>query len=141
MQLKRLTHWRTALAVILVPLCAGLAPAAVADAEADEIRRIASFLEVMNSFYELIDSVYEVSAEPERAAIMQLHKIQEAYEESGNKARAEPVLRKVLEDSDNPTIRAATYMMLGDLLKETGRTSQAIEVLEEGVAESLRNAQ
>ena len=126
--------------IVAVALLCGFGASAQADAETEEIRRIGSFLDLMNSFYELIDAVYEVSSEPERAAIIQLHKIQEAYEESGNKARVEPVFRRVLEDSDNPTIRAATYLMLGDLLKETGRTSDAIEVLEERIAESLRNA-
>ena len=125
---------------IAVALLLGLGANALADAETEEIRRIGSFLDLMNSFYELIDAVYEVSSEPERAAIIQLHKIQEAYEESGDKARVEPVFRRVLQETDNPTIRAATYLMLGDLLKETGRTSDAIEVLEEGISESLRNA-
>lgn len=105
-----------------------------------ELATISSFLDLMHKYYGLIDSVHSVTSSPERAAIIQLYKLQEVYEQGGNKADVEPVLRKVLEDTNNPTIRAATRLMLGELLKETGRSRDAIEVLSQGINESLRNA-
>ena len=130
--------------VIIVALLslAGLAamPAQAQEPNQQQLEQMQTFLELMNQFFGIIESMYEVSDDPEKAAIFQLHKIQEAYEESGNKARAAGVMRQVLEDTENPTIRAATYLMLGDLLKETGQRDEAVDVLRQGLDESLREA-
>ena len=72
------------------------------------------FLNLMQDFFGIIESMYEVSSNPEEAAIFQMHKIQEVYEEQGNKARAITVFEEILEESSNPTIRNAAYLMLGD---------------------------
>ncbi len=78
--------------------------------------------------------------DPEMAAILQMQKIQEAYEDSGNKALAQDVFRRVLAESDNQTIRNAAYLMLGDSLKETGRTEEAVEVYQRALAENVKAA-
>ena len=70
-----------------------------------------------------------------------MQKIQEVYEQRGDKARSVDVLKDVLEQSDNPTIRNAAYLMLGDTLKESGRASEAIDVLREGLAENIKASQ
>ena len=129
------------LAALLLAL-AGIvtAPAQAQEPRLEELEQMQVFLGLMNQFFEIIDSMYEVSDDPEKAAIFQMHKIQEVYEESGDKFRAAGVMREVLEESSNSTIRAATYLMLGDLLKESGRREEAIEVLRRGLDESLRNA-
>jgi uncharacterized protein HemY len=43
----------------------------------------------------------------------------------------------VLETSRNEAVRATAYVMLGDILKETGRTDEAVQVLREGLNESI----
>ena len=48
--------------------------------------------------------------------------------------------RRVLNDSSSPTIRSATYLMLGDVLKEAGQRDEALEVLNRGLNEALDNA-
>ncbi len=126
--------------LILAPAAMVAAPAQAQSPERDELEQMQIFLGLMKDFFEIIDSMYEVSDDPEKAAIFQIHKIKEVYEESGDKIRAAGVMRKVLDESDNSTIRAATYLMLGDLLKESGRRDEAIEVLRRGLDESLRNA-
>ena len=129
------------MAVLLLAL-AGIvtAPAQAQEPRLEELEQMQVFLGLMNQFFEIIDSMYEVSDNPEKAAIFQMHKIQEVYEEGGDKFRAAAVMREVLDESSNSTIRAATYLMLGDLLKENGRRDEAIEVLRRGLDESLRNA-
>ncbi len=67
-----------------------------------------------------------------------MQKIQEAYEQLGQKARAADVLRSVLKDSDNTTIRNAAYMLLADNLKDTGRADEALELLRQGLAENIK---
>lgn len=105
-----------------------------------ELETIGSFLDLMNKYFDLMSAMHEAASDPERAAILQLHKIQEVFEDSGNKADVEPVLRKVMTESNNATIRAAASLMLGELLKETGRTRDAVEVLSQGLEDSLRRA-
>ncbi|NNF60848.1 MAG: hypothetical protein HKO55_05830 [Gammaproteobacteria bacterium] len=110
------------------------------DVERHELAQMDMFLSLMQQFFGIIESMHEVASDPEKSAIFQLHKIQEAYEERGEKPRTAVVMRRVLEETDNTTIRAATYLMLGDLLKENGRSDEAIEVLRRGLDESLRAA-
>ena len=100
-----------------------------------------TFLNIMTDYFEIIRSTHDIASNPERAAIMQMQKIQEVYEERGEKARSVEVLQDVLEDSNNPTIRNAAFMMLGDTLKETGRADEALEFLRRGLDENIRAAE
>ena len=108
---------------------------------AEEIAQIEVFLSVMQKFYELIEQVHENSDDAEKSAILQLFKIKEIYEERGEKTKAIDVYRMVLEKTDNSTIRNATTVMLGEILKETGRPDEAVEVLRSGLMENLQNAE
>ncbi len=115
------------------------APAARAQS-IDDLALMQTFLEIMQDYFGIIESTHEVASNPEMAAIMQMQKIQEVYEERGNKAESVDVLLQVLEDSNNQTIRNAAYMLLGDTLKETGRADDALEYLQQGLAENIRAA-
>ena len=106
----------------------------------DELQLMQTFLAIMTDYFEIIESTHDISADPEKAAIMQMQKIQEVYEERGEKARSVAVLKKVLEDSNNATIRNAAYMMIGDTLKETGRADEALEYLKRGLDENIKAA-
>ena len=116
-----------------------MAPAANAQTT-DELQLMQTFLAIMTDYFEIIESTHDISADPEKAAIMQMQKIQEVYEERGEKARSVAVLKKVLEDSNNATIRNAAYMMIGDTLKETGRADEALEYLKRGLDENIKAA-
>ena len=116
-----------------------MAPAANAQTT-DELQLMQTFLAIMTDYFEIIESTHDISADPEKAAIMQMQKIQEVYEERGEKARSVTVLKKVLEDSNNSTIRNAAYMMIGDTLKETGRADEALEYLKRGLDENIKAA-
>lgn len=116
-----------------------MAPAANAQTT-DELQLMQTFLAIMTDYFQIIESTHDISADPEKAAIMQMQKIQEVYEERGEKARSVTVLKKVLEDSSNATIRNAAYMMIGDTLKETGRADEALEYLKRGLDENIKAA-
>ncbi len=105
-----------------------------------ELATMQQFLGIMNSYFDIIESTYDVNSDPEKAAIFQMQKIQEVYESRGEKARAIEVFRQVLKDTNNPTIRNAAYMLLGDGLKEAGRADEAVKILQEGLKENLSNA-
>ena len=100
-----------------------------------------TFLAIMSDYFEIIEATYEVSSSPEKSAIMQMQKIQEVYEQRGEKARSTEVLKQVLANSNNPTIRNAAYMLLGDTLKETGRADEALRLLRQGLEENIKAAE
>ena len=107
----------------------------------DDLALMQTFLEIMTDYFEIIEATHDIASSPEKAAILQMQKIQEVYEERGEKARSADVLRQVLNDSRNPTIRNAAYMLLGDTLKETGRADEALELLRRGLDENIKAAQ
>ena len=117
-----------------------IAPAAQAQS-VDDLAKMQAFLEIMTDYMGIIEATHDISADPEKAAILQMQKIKEAFEERGEKARAADVMRQVLENSRNPAIRNAAYFLLGDTLKETGRSDEAIELLRQGLAENIKAAQ
>ena len=115
------------------------APAAKAQ-QLSDIELMQSFLDLMTQYYDLIEATHDIAGDSEKAAIMQMQKIQEVYEERGDKARSVDVLKKVLEDSRNPTIRNAAYLMLSETLKDSGRASEALELLQRGLDENIEAA-
>jgi len=105
-----------------------------------EIEKMHSFLELMHKFYGIVESMNRTSADPTQAAIMQMFKIQEIYEQKGNKADSAKIFRQVLETSDNPTLRNAATLMLGDILKDSGQKDEAIAILKNGLVENIKRA-
>ena len=127
---------KTALVGITATLLLAMAPTANAQSQ-DDLALMQTFLAIMTDYLHIIESTHVIVSDSEKAAILQMQKIQEAYEERGNKALVADVLRDVLETSRNDAVRAAAYVMLGDILKETGRTDEAVQVLRQGLNESI----
>lgn len=107
----------------------------------DDLALMQTFLEIMTDYFEIIESTHEIASDSEKSAILQMTKIQEVYEERGEKARSTVVLKEVLAKSNNQAIRNAAYMLLGDTLKETGRADEALEMLKKGLDENIKAAQ
>lgn len=105
-----------------------------------ELQTIQTFLDLMDSYFDLIESSHDIGKSAEKSAILQMNKIKEVYEERGEKARSIDVLQEVLSQTRNPAIRNAAIMILSDLLKETGRTDEAIDLLRQGLDENIRAA-
>lgn len=129
---------------ITISITAAMLFAVAPSAQAQEIENLElmqTFLAIMTDYFEIIESTHDIASDPEKAAIMQMQKIQEVYEQRGEKARSTDVLKQVLADSNNTTIRNAAYMLLGDTLKETGRADEAIELLRQGLNENIKAAQ
>ncbi len=106
----------------------------------DDLNRMQVFLSLMQDYFHIIGSAHEVASDPEKSAILQMQKIQEIYEERGEKARAVEIFEDTLNKTSNPTIRNAAYMLMSDTLKETGRSDRAITLLKKGLSENLGNA-
>ena len=114
---------------------------APAHAQADELAMMQRFVDLMQGYFGIIEATHGVASEPEKAAILKMQKIKELLEERGQAANAADVFRNVLEQSRNPTIRSAAYVLLAETLKETGRSEEATRVLMEGLKESVAAAQ
>ena len=127
---------KTVFVSITATLLLAVAPVSHAQSQ-DDLALMQSFLNIMTDYLNIIESTHAIVSDSERAAIMQMQKIQEAYEERGEKARVADVLREVLKDSRNTAIRNAAYVKLGDILKESGRTDEAIALLREGLTENI----
>ena len=106
----------------------------------DEMEYYQSILEIMESYYRIIESTHSISSDSEKAAILQIHRIQKYYKEMDDYKNAIDFLQKMLEKTKNPAIRNAVYLMLGDNLEETGRPQEAINLLKQGLDENLKNS-
>ncbi|TDJ29359.1 MAG: hypothetical protein E2O61_02405 [Gammaproteobacteria bacterium] len=121
-------------ALVVVTLAAGPVHAA----EMDDLGKMERFISVMQGYYGLIEAVHNVASDPDKAAILQLQKIGEIYKNRGDRAESIAVLTDVVERSKSPTVRNAAAIMLADALNETGRATQAVEVLKKALDSNLK---
>ena len=117
-----------------IAIAATLLLAVAPPAAADELERMQRFLGIMTDYLEVIETTHEISADAEKAAILQMQKLREIYENRGEKARAVEMLKEILNEARNPAIRNAAYIMIGDTLKEIGRSDEALDYLRRGIA-------
>ena len=104
----------------------------------DSIDQMTSMVNLMDNFYDLMDSIYEMNSDSEKAALLQMHEIAEIYKERGQPEKAVDVYKDVLQKSKNPTVRNIAYHRMADVLKESGQLDQAVNVLNEALNETLR---
>ncbi len=122
--------------VLILTLCLPLG--AVHAAEEPELERMQQFMAVMQGYYGIIGDIHEVASDPDKSAILQLQKIEEIYKQRGDRAEAIKILRDVVDKTKSPVVRNAASLMLADALNETGRASQAVEVLQQALQKNLQ---
>ncbi len=113
-----------------------LGTSAVVKAE-DDFESMAKMVNLMDSFFGLMDSIYEMNSNNEKAALLQMHAIEDIYKDQGKPKEAVAVYRKVLKKSSNSTIRNIAYSRMADVLKESGDLDGAINVLNDALEETL----
>ncbi len=106
--------------------------------ENPDLAKMQQFIELMDGYYDIIEAVQAISADPDKAAILQLQKIEEIYKNRGDRAEAIKVMKEVLAKASSQTVRNATAVMLADALNETGKASEAIAVLKKALDANLR---
>ncbi len=107
---------------------------------AQEFDDMIQFVDLMNEFFILMDSMYAAASNPEHAALLQMNSLEDIYKETGNLRQMLDVYREVINNSSNPTVRRLARMRLADALKESGQKGEAIEVLREAITESVQQA-
>ena len=125
-------------APIALVIAFSLTPAYAAAAQADNLATMQQFLGVMEGYYGIIEATYDVASDPDKSDILQMQKIEEFYKKRGDRAEAIAVLEDVLNRTKRPAVRNAAAVMLADALNETGRGTQAVEVLKQALEENLK---
>ena len=123
--------------LITLFFAAFLSTPTVARAE-DDFEAMARMVNLMDSFFGLMDSVYEMNADDEKAVLLQMHAIEEIYKKQGKHKEAVTMYRRVLDNSKNPTVRNMAYHRMADVLKESGDLETSIEVLNAALTETLK---
>lgn len=98
--------------------------------DTSELERMGTFVQLMSRYYELMGNIHAVAADPDKAAVLQMTKLKEFLEHSGQRERVPVVLRQVAEGTDSIAVRNAATMMLAEALAERGEHRAAAEVLE-----------
>ncbi len=114
-----------------------LGASSVARAQED-FEAMASMVNLMDGFLGLMDSVYDMNADNEKAILLQMHALEEIYKEQGKHEEAVRMYRRVLDNSKNATVRNMAYHRMADVLKEAGDMQTAVEVLNAAMAETLK---
>ncbi len=114
-----------------------LGTSSVARAQED-FEAMASMVNLMDGFLGLMDSVYDMNADNEKAILLQMHALEEIYKEQGKHDEAVRMYRRVLDNSKNATVRNMAYHRMADVLKEAGDMQTAVEVLNAAMAETLK---
>jgi len=104
----------------------------------DNFEAMTKMVGLMDSFFGLMNSVYEMNSDNEKAALLQMHAIEDIYKKQGKHKDAVSVYQKVLKDSNNSTIRNIAYHKMADVLKESGDLDGAVNVLNKALEETLR---
>ena len=103
----------------------------------EQVERLRSLLGLMQDFMTVINAVHDMAKSPEKAAIHQMHEIEEIHKTRKQPELAIKLFRSVLEKTDNQTIRNAAYMRIGDLLKNSGQADKAVQAYEQALMENI----
>lgn len=123
--------------VLIAMLALPMGAANAQTPSAQQLQQMQEFMSIMQGYYTLVNSVHEVASDKDKAAIFQLQKIQEIYKQRGDRAEAIKVLTRVVDSAKSDTVRNAASLMLADTLNETGRASDAVEVLEQALERNM----
>ena len=105
----------------------------------EHIERVRTFIALIQDFMNVVDSVHTMTDNPEKAAIYQMHKIEEIYKARGETDRAIKLFNNILKQTDNQSIRNAVYMRLGELYNKNEKT-RALELYEKALQENIKLA-
>jgi hypothetical protein len=98
-------------------------------------------MELRHRGLELMDSVYEVSTDPARAAILHIQRIERIYRKQRDQGGLKAFYQDVLTRTDNLAIRNVAYLKLSELTVHGKDIEGALALLEQGLEENLRQVE
>lgn len=97
-------------------------------------------MELRQEGLELLDSIYEASTDPARAAILHMQRIERIYREQRDRDGLKAFYEDLLTRTDNLAIRNVAYLKLSELTAHGKDMEGALALLEQGLEENLRHA-
>jgi len=125
------------LVLLIVPFQVNAAPSA--NDKIEHIKRVRTFIALIQDFMNVVDSVHTMTDNPEKAAIYHMHKIEEIYKGRGQSDKAIKLFNNILQQTNNQSIRNAVYMRLGELYNKNEKT-KALELYEKALLENIKLA-
>ena len=95
-------------------------------------------MELRHRGLELMDSVYQVSTDPARAAILHMQRIERIYREQRDRDGLTAFYQDLLTRTDNLAIRNVAFLKLSELSVRSKDVDGALALLEQGLEENLR---
>jgi tetratricopeptide (TPR) repeat protein len=114
-----------------------LAAPAYADSEAN-IEQMSARLNLLNQYFEIVTSVYNVAHDPERAAVLNLQQLEDAYKAQSKPDEIIKMYQGILDGSRNQTLRNVAYMKLAEIYKRGGRVKEQTALLKKALAENTK---
>ena len=124
-------------ALIAAAAIAALAlPAHAADnADIDKMR---AQLSLFHQYFEVVTDVYAVAHDPEKAAVLDLQQLEDAYKARNKPDEVTAMYQKIIKDSRNQTLRNVAYMKLADIYKRAGRLEDQSNLLQKALDENVK---
>ena len=127
----KMTMRSAACALLVVTAALGAAlPAQAEQQQMQQMQQMQSLVDVMTGYYKLIEQIRAVAADNDSTAVLQMTKLKEYLEQSGQRERVLVVLRELSTKSQSAVVRNAATSMLADALNEQGKKAEAAQVLE-----------
>lgn len=131
------------LPLVLTLAGAGLASTATALEAADASKasgglEINSRIATLTAFIEAVDSVYAIASDPDKAAILELHQLEDVYR--GNEEAFVALLQEVARQAPTAAVRNVAYVKLSELYKKQGDRLAAAEVLKTALRKNMEEA-
>jgi len=95
-------------------------------------------MELRHRGFALVDGAFDLTDDPAKAAILQIHRIDRIYREQQDQDGLRVFYEGLLSDTDNTAIRNVAWMRLSDLHTEAKDADGAMELLKQALDENLR---
>ena len=115
---------------ICVLLCGGAVAPVLAASPEQQMQQMGALVEVMTSYYKLMEQIHSVAADSDKTAIVQMVKLKDYLEQSGQRERVIADLRELSTKHPSTVVRNAAIIMLTDAMNEQGSKRDAAAVLE-----------
>lgn len=114
---------------VLTLMLLAVVPAHAASPE-QQMQQMRSLVEILTGYYKLMEEIRAVAADSDQTAVLQMAKLKDYLDQSGQHERLVRDLRELSTSSSSLVVRNAATIMLTDALSEQGNKSEAAEILE-----------
>ena len=108
-----------------------------ATAASNDMQQFTGLVQLMTGYYKLIGEIKDVASDSDKTAILEMTKLKDALQGSGQPERVVLVLREISAHHPSQVVRNAAVVMLSDALSDQGNKREAAAVLERALKVSV----